>query len=330
MLDSRPLDDPSEIRRFQSSARTRSLKSVLLFIAALMAPLTAVDIWMAPPGDSRAVISMSMTLLALWSYLMLKRKRSDLMRLPLVVGILFLGSWAMYSYGSVRASSSFALIASVVLAGSFLSLRYVAVTLLASIAILGTLTWAEASGRMGPPSFVADVRYWMMASVILAVVGALLYYVRGATDEAHVRRLNQMEDRLRLEFERDQSLRRFGRIFRLNPTALLIQLASTQTVLEVNPAFERSLGYEAERIVGRPAGSLWATDLHWREHLRVLFEKGSTGWQQVLWLRANGQAIDVWVYSELSEDHSGMLITTTVAERLPGGAEAAGTLEAAV
>ncbi|QCB46146.1 PAS domain S-box protein [Hydrogenophaga sp. PAMC20947] len=330
MLDSRPLDDPSEIRRFQSSARTRSLKSVLLFIAALMAPLTAVDIWMAPPGDSRAVISMSMTLLALWSYLMLKRKRSDLMRLPLVVGILFLGSWAMYSYGSVRASSSFSLIASVVLAGSFLSLRYVAVTLLASMGILGALTWAEASGRMGPPSFVADVRYWMMASVILAVVGALLYYVRGATDEAHVRRLNQMEDRLRLEFERDQSLRRFGRIFRLNPTALLIQLASTQTVLEVNPAFERSLGYEAERIVGRPAGSLWATDLHWREHLRVLFEKGSTGWQQVLWLRANGQAIDVWVYSELSEDHSGMLITTTVAERLPGGAETAGTLEAAV
>jgi PAS domain S-box-containing protein len=322
MLDSRPLEDPSEIRRYQSSARSRSLKSVLLFIAALMVAFTVVDLWMAPRGDSSAAISMSMMVLALWSYAMLKRKRSDLIRLPLAMGILFLGGWAMYSYGSVRASSSFAMIAAVVLAGSFLSLRYVVVTSLAGMGILGALTWAEAGGRMGQPTFVADVRYWMMASVIMAVVGALLYYVRGATDEAHMRRLNQMEERLRLEYERDQSLRRFARIFRLNPTALLVQLASTQTVLEVNPAFERSLGYAAERIVGRPAGSLWATDLQWREHLRVLFEKGSTGWQQGLWLRAGGQAIDVWVYSDLSEDHSGMLITTTVAEWLPGAVNA--------
>ena len=330
MLDSRPLEDPSEIRHYQSSARNRSLQSVLLFIAVLMATLAGIDAWMAPPGDSRAVISLSMVVLALWSYQMLKRKRSDLMRFPLVAGILFLGGWAMCSYGSVRASSSFAMIAAVVLAGAFLNLRYVVATLIAGLGILGALTWAEASGRLGQPAFAADVRYWMLGSVIVGVVGALLYYVRGATDEARVRRLNHMEDRLRLEYERDQSLRRFGRIFDLNPTALLIQLASTQTVLEINPAFERSLGYEAERIVGRPAGSLWASDLQWREHLRKLFEKGTTGWQQVLWLKADGQAVDVWVYSELSDDHSGMLITTTVLEWRPGvsdmarGADGAG------
>jgi CDP-glycerol glycerophosphotransferase (TagB/SpsB family) len=57
-----------------------------------------------------------------------------------------------------------------------------------------------------------------------------------------MRRLNQMEERLRLSNERDQSLRRFARIFRLNPTALLSSgWPVTQTVLRsINPAFERS------------------------------------------------------------------------------------------
>ena len=321
MLDSRPLEEPWEIRRSQSRVRNRSLQAVLLFIVVLMGALTAVDAWVAPPGDSRAVISLLMALLALWSHLMLRRQRNDLVQLPLVVGTLFLGGWAMYSYGSVRASSSFSMIAAVVLAGAFLSFRYVLGTVLAGVGLLGALTWAEMGGHMGRPAFAADVRYWMMASATMAVVGALLYYVRGATDEAHIRRLNHMEDRMRLEEERDQSMRRFGRIFRLNPTALLIQLASTQTVLEVNPAFERSLGYEAGRIVGRPAASLWAIDAEWREHLRVLFERGATGWQQGRWLMANGQVSEVWIYSELSEDQSGMLIITTVSEVLPGATD---------
>ena len=326
MLDSRPLEDPGDIRRSQSSLRNRALQAVSLSIALLMGIFTGVDIWLAPLGESRAVISISMGLLALWSYGMLRRQRGDLVRLPLVAGILLVGAWAMFSYGSVRASSSLAIIAAVVLAGTFLSRGSVLATLLAGMGILGALTWAEMEGQLVQPAYMADTRYWMLGSFIMVVVGALLYYVRGATDEAHVRRLNHMEDRLRLEFERDQSLRRFGRIFRLNPNALLIQTASTQTVLEVNPAFERSLGYALENIVGRPAGLLWAADAQWREHLRLLLAQGDTGWQPCQWLRADGQPVDVWVFSELSEDQSGLLIITTVAEWMPGGAAVPPTL----
>jgi PAS domain S-box-containing protein len=318
MLDSRPLEDPGEIRRSQNSLRNHSMENVLLLIAVLMAVLTVVDLWMAPEGDSRAVIALSTALLALWSYRMMKRERGDLVRLPLVVGILLLGGWAMYSYGSVRASSAFSMMAALVLAGSFLSLRYVLCTLVAGLAILGGLTWAESTGLLNEPLFMADARYWLLGSGTVAVIGLLLYYVRGATDEAYLRRLNHMEDRLRLEFERDQSLRRFARIFRLNPTALLIQTASTQTVLEVNPAFERSLGYAAASAVGAAASSFWVSDAQWREHLRVLLAQGSTGWQPAQWRRSDGRCADVWVHSELSEDHSGMLIITTVAEQRPG------------
>jgi len=322
MLDTRPPENLWEIRRSHKSARNRSLQAVLLFVTGLMVTIAAVDVWRAPPGDSQAVISLSMALLALWSYRMLKHKSSRLVSLPLLIGILVLGGWAMYSYGSVRASSSLAMIVAVVLAAAFLGMRYVMVTLLTGVAMLGVLTWAEAGGRLNKALFAADVRYWLLASGIMAVVGALLYYMQGATDEANVQRLGQMEDRLRLEGERDQSLRRFRRIFRLNPTALMIQLASTGVVLEVNPAFERSLGYEADRFKGQMAGSLWVVDSERREHLRVLDEYGATGWQQARWLRADGQATNVWVYSEMSEDLGGLLIITTVAEWFPGAAEA--------
>ena len=118
MLGSRPLEDPVEIPRSQHSLRNHRMERVLLLIAVLMAVLTVVDLWMAPEGDSRAVIALSTALLALWSYRMMKGERSDLVRLPLVVGILLLGGWAMYRYGSVRASSAFSMMAALVLAGS--------------------------------------------------------------------------------------------------------------------------------------------------------------------------------------------------------------------
>ena len=209
------------------------------------------------------------------------------------------------------------MVVAVVLAGTYLSRWAVIVTTLASVLILGAVSWAEVHGLLAQAEFSMDFRYLFSSGVYIGVMGAMLHHTRRSTDEAYTRRLNQMEDRLRVEDERDQSLRRFSRIFALTPTALMIQSARKQEVLDVNPAFECSLGYEAKRIAGRSAGSLWASDLQWREHLRTLFERGATGWQQALWLRADGQAMDVWVFSELSEEHSGMLIITTVAEWPP-------------
>jgi PAS domain S-box-containing protein len=317
VFDSRPIEDPSEIRKGQSRDQNQSLRWVLLSIAALMAGLTITEFVLASAKDSRALIAASMGVVALWSYAMVLRHHSRWAWGPLVIGILVGGFWAMYSYGSVRASSALSMAAVVVLAGTFLKLRQVFATAIVSMGILGVLTWAEANGKLVKPLFAADVRFWSMGSATLVVVGLLLHYTRRATDEAYIRRLCQLEDRMRLEYERDQSLRRFGRIFRLNPTALLVQSADSLKVLDVNPAFERSYGYAREQIVGQVETFLWADDAQRQAHNRVLFEQGRTGWQRGLWTRADGQSVEVSMFSEMSEDRSGMLMITTVIDWTP-------------
>lgn len=311
MHDSRPLEDPAEIRKDQRQRSRRSARWVMVIIALLMMGMALVDHLLAPPGDSRSFISFSMGGLAL-IYLLLQSRPRQWEGTLMVVGVLVFTTWAVYSYGSVRSASTLALLGAVVIAGTYLSLRALWATTVSGLLILGALTWAEASGHLVKPGMAPDLRYWLMGSVIMGVIGALLYHTRKATDEAYLRQLNQMEERLRLEHERDRSQRRFQRIFRLNPTALMIQFAGTRTVLEVNPAFERGFGYPGEQLVGQPAGVLWADDPSWQAHCKRLFDQGRTGWQTADWRRSDGQVVEVLVSSELTEDTGGLLILTTV------------------
>jgi len=314
MHDSRPLEDPADIRWGQRRRRNRSARWVMMSIALLMLGMALVNHLLAPPGESQALMALSMGGVALLSYLTLHSRPRRWESPVTVMGVLVFTAWAVHSYGSVRAGSTLALLGAVVMAGTYMSLRALWATTGAGVIILGGLTWAEAGGHLVKPGLAPDLRFWLMCSVITAVIGALLHHTRKATDEAYLRQLNQMEDRLRLEHERDQSQRRFKRIFRLNPTALMIQIAGTCTVQEVNPAFERGFGYPGEKLVGQSAGVLWADEPAWQAHCKRLFEQGRTGWQPADWRRSDGQIVEVLVSSELNEDPGGLMILTTVVD----------------
>jgi PAS domain S-box-containing protein len=323
VFDSLPLEDPSEIERSQLQHQNRNLRWVLLILALFMLGMAMVDHVLAPAGDSRAYISLSMGGVALLAFLALRDSRRRWEGALVVTGVLVVAAWSVYSYGSVRSASGFAFQGAVVMSGTYLSLRALLATTAASVVILGGLTWAEASGYLPPAGMQPDLRYWLMGSAILLLIGLQLYQTRRTTDEVYLRRLSQMEDRLRLEHERDRSLRRFRRIFQLNPTALLVQAANTQAVVEVNPAFERCFGCVGAQVEGQRAEAFWVDVQQWQEHCRVLFEKGHTGWQQAWWRHADGHSVDVLVCSELNEDPGGLLILTTVvdensAQGIPG------------
>jgi PAS domain S-box-containing protein len=312
MLDSRPLEDPTEIRQSQRLRSRHSARWVMRAVALLMLGMALVDLLFAPPGESRSFVSHVVFGVALLSYLLLQSKPRQWEMPLMVVVVLVFTAWAVYSYGSVRAAPTLALLVPVVMAGTYLSFRALWANAVAGVLILGGLTWAEAGGHLVKPGLAPDLRFWLMGSVIMAVIGALLHHTRKVTDEAHLRQLNQMEDRLRLEHERDQSQRRFKRIFRLNPTALMIQFAGSRTVLEVNPAFERGFGCLGDQIEGQPAGAFWAEDAAWHTHCERLFEQGRTGWQRAAWRRSDGEVVEVLVSSELTEDPGGLLILTAV------------------
>lgn len=327
MPDSFHVDNPDEIHRAQQLQRNRSARLVILSIGLLMVGMAVVDHLLAPTGRSRSIIALSMGGVALLSFLMLPLQPRKLGGALMVTGIFVFATWGIYSYGSVRSTTTLVLMGGVVVAGTYLSLRALWVYTSASVLILGCLTWAEAGGHLVRPEFAPDLRFWLMGCIIMAVIGEVLYHTRMATDEAYLRQLNEMEDRLRLERERDQSQRRFQRIFRLNPTALMIQSAGSRTVLEVNPAFERGFGYSGDQIEGRSAGVLWSDEPSWQVHCKRLFEQGRTGWHPADWRRSDGQVVEVLVSSELNEDPGGMIILTTVMD-VPDAQGIGGTLSA--
>lgn len=321
MIDSRPPEDPADVERQQDSHQHSSRRRVLLSITLTMLGTALVDHLLAPPGMALSHIALSMGGIALIAYLLVRSDRRPWASPLVVVGVLVLTAWAVVSHGSVRSASAFAFLFAVVMAGTYLSLRSLLATTVAGVLLLAGLTWAEATGHLPPAGMQADLRYWLMGSVIMVLIGTQLYLTRKATEAVYLRHLAQVEDRLRLEHERDRSQRRFQRIFQLNPTPLLVQAAGSRAVLEVNPAFERRFGYAAGQVVGQPAARLWADPAQWQAHCQALFEHGRTDWQPAHWLSAGRQALDVLVCSELNEDSAGLLILTSVVDH-PVGADA--------
>lgn len=319
MLDSLQLEDPAEIERSHQRAQNRSLRWVLVCVTLTMLGMALADQLLSPPGESRSHISLAMGAVALLSYLMVLSDRRKWDSPLMVTGVLMVTTWGVYSYGSVRSSTTYAFLGAVVMAGTYLRLRALWVTTLAGVLLLGALTWAEGSGHLPKAALEPNLRYWLMGSVIILLIGAQLYHTRRTNDEVYLRHLSQVEERMRLEHERDQSMRRFRRIFLLNPTALLVQTANTQAVVEVNPAFERSFGYRTEEVTGMHSAALWADEQEWQEHRKTLIERGHTDWQRRRWRRADGTVVNVLVSSELSEDQSGMLILTTVIDAPAAG-----------
>jgi PAS domain S-box-containing protein len=311
-FDSRPIEHPSEVLRYLSGARYTSLKWMLMGIAMLMFGLAVEEVLIAPKNDSRVGLAAIMGCIALLAYVALGVFRSKFMNLPLVMSVVLMGGWAMFDFGTVRASSSLSMIAAVVLAGAFLSRSYVVLVAVACLIVLGALTWAEAHGLLATPNFDTGIRFWSLGCAVLLIIGAVLSYMRRATDEAHVRLLNQMEDRSRLEQERDQWRRNFSRIFRLNPTPLMIHSSSSQTVLDVNPAFEHCFGHSHEQLLGRGSKFMWADGKTWQTHLEDLLFRGQEGWMDGQGLASDGRHFPVCVRSVLSGQQSGSYILTTV------------------
>ncbi|GAA6140257.1 PAS domain S-box protein [Hydrogenophaga sp. 5NK40-0174] len=313
MSETHPLDEPGDIRREHSLRHQRSLGWLLLMMMVGMFCMATVDHVSAPEGMSRAPISLTMALAAFAAYVLFRTGRLRWVIPVMLVSVMGVTGWAVGSYGSVRAASTMGAFGVIVLAGTYLSQRALIATTLASALMLGVLTWAENEGRLPPADLLPDTRYFAMVAVILMLTAVILWHSRRATEEAHYRRLSQMEDRLRLEHERDRSLRRFRHIFHMNPAPSLIQSASTLNILDVNSAFERFLGFAENSLVGNPVKALWVDPANWLAHSEVLFDKGRSGWRKERWRHADGAEVELMVYSEIVEDPKGLLVLTTIA-----------------
>ena len=86
-----------------------------------------------------------------------------------------------------------------------------------------------------------------------------------------------LEPRRKAETALRHSEERFAKAFRLAPVPTTIATADDQRLIEVNDAFSKVLGYEAQDVVGRPAHDLrlWADDAERQRFETELRRKGT-------------------------------------------------------
>lgn len=256
-------------------------------------------------------------LFALFSWTMLGLIHLGLRRqVPLltIYAVLALAVVAVLAFGSVRTGASFLFVGAVVAAGIFLGRLPLIVTVAASIALLGLLTWAEAQGWLGPVDFRVGFKSWVVMAAALAVVALMVYHSRIQAEQASARLRDELERRQRTEQERDRSLERFARIFRDNPSPMIAQSVRNGMILDVNPAFERCYGYSRDQMLGQQDSILWADPAERADYLEHLAMYRRADQEPVKGLKADGRVFDALISTALGEDREDQLAITTVAD----------------
>lgn len=295
--------------------RTAALRLTSLVIGCTGLLVLLMELVLAAPGKHEAWVAGGLTLVAWLCYGLTRTGHTRYVAHVIVAAVLGAAIFSALTYGSVRTAVGFLFMGSVVGAGIFLGRTALIVTTVASIGSLGALTWAEASGLLTPrPDFSVSLRVWITHSATVLICALTIHHSRLRTNRALQLQALEFERRKATEQERDRNLERFARIFRTSPSPMIAQSARTGSILDVNPAFERSYGYTRDQVLGRQETFLWAEPAQREVYLRRLYEQRHMDQFACQGRRADGQAFNALISSEMGTDREDKLIITTVTD----------------
>jgi PAS domain S-box-containing protein len=295
--------------------RTAALKLTSLVIGFTGLLVLLMELVLAAPGQHEAWVAGGLTVVAWFCYGLTRAGRTRYVAHVIVAAVLGAAIFSAITYGSVRTAVGFLFMGSVVGAGIFLGRTALIVTTVASIGSLGALTWAEASGWLTHrPDFSVSLRVWITHSATVLACALTVHHSRLRTNRALRLQAQEFERRKATEQQRDRSLERFARIFRTSPSPMIAQSARTGSILDVNPAFERTYGYSRDQVLGRQEHFLWADPAQREIYLQQLYEQRHMDQFACQGRRADGQLFKALISSEMGTDREDKLIITTVTD----------------
>ncbi len=309
-----PYDDAAlDILGDQDRTAALTLLSLVIGIAGLV--VLVLELMLASPGQHEGWVAGGLTVVAWLSYGLSRTGRTRYVAHAIVAAVLGAAIFSAVTYGSVRTAVGFLFMGAVVGAGIFLGRKALVMTTVASIGSLGMLTWAEANGLLtARPDFSVSLRVWITHSATVLVCALMVHHSRVRTNRAIRLKTQEFERRKATEQERDRSLERFARIFRTSPSPMLAQSARTGSILDVNPAFERSYGYAREQVLGRQEHFLWADPAQRETYLQRLYAERHVDQFSVQGRRSDGTVFEALISSEMGTDREDKLIITTVTD----------------
>ena len=295
--------------------RTAALRLTSLVIGSTGLLVLLMELVLAAPGEHEAWVAGALTVMAWLCYGLTRAGHTRYVAHVIVAAVLGAAIFSALTYGSVRTAVGFLFMGAVVGAGIFLGRTALIVTTLASIGSLGALTWAEAAGLLTHrPDFSVSLRVWITHSATVLVCALTVHHSRLRTNRALQLQAQEFERRKTTEQQRDRNLERFARIFRTSPSPMIAQSARTGSILDVNPAFERTYGYTRDQVLGRQEHFLWADPSLRETYLQQLYAQRHMNQFACQGRRADGQAFNALISSEMGTDREDKLIITTVTD----------------
>jgi PAS domain S-box-containing protein len=232
----------------------------------------------------------------------------------LLFGMLTIATYGVYAIGSVTSPLLYFYVAGVAAAGTFMNRRMLILTIAFSLIALAVLATAEVRGLL--PAYVVKVnwRHWFTQGIVIVVVGAMVFYNRQRIRKATQSRNKEITRRIAIERELERNLKRFSRLFRNNPSPMLAPSARDGTILDVNPAFERSYGYTREAVLGRRDNFLWVQKDARKAHVKRLAIERIITQVPALGVRADSSHFSALISSEKDDDIDDNLIITTITD----------------
>jgi PAS domain S-box-containing protein len=170
---------------------------------------------------------------------------------PLAVALLIVATTvAVASYGTLRTAAVLGYFAAALVAGMFLTRRWLLLTMGLIAALFAVLGWAQNHAWLPQADYGINFRYWLIMTLGLVTLGLGVFNGRRMTEEALYRRDDALRRSVHVEQQLQHSLERFSRIFRHSPAAIIVHSLPDRRVLDVNPAFERIFGYDKSEVLG--------------------------------------------------------------------------------
>ncbi len=202
----------------------------VMFFALLMAPGVSLE---------QALAMGALFPLVLGLMLLLRAGRIQWVFSGLVIMLIAFGIVSVLQYGSIRSSGALSFVGAIVLGGIFMPPRGLLAALLACVAALGVLVFAEQSGWLPAPNYTVTGLHWLVHSIVLGSIALNIYYARRLVVRALARMEEQYQERRRAETALGESEDSFRLLFRNSPAALIITRLADGAVVDLNEAYER-------------------------------------------------------------------------------------------
>jgi PAS domain S-box-containing protein len=294
-------------------------RKLSLLASALALGIFMTERFMGVPLDADGFLSLVLVGIGLVAWFLLKTRHYSSVAWLLVICLFAMAAASTFFFGSVRTADNALILVAQVAVGIFLGRQALVRTTVGAIVLLGALTWADASGLLlGQPNFEVGLRTWLTQGACLLAVAVMMYLNRTQMRSAQAMHLQEAHQRLKTQLDRDLGQERFRRVFRSSPTPIFVQSVRTGAIVDVNPAFELTMGFGRKEVLGKRDGFLWLHDQQYEGFARDRSTALRTAWHTITGVRKDGRQISLQICCEMDEDPEDSLVITAM--RVSGSA----------